>query len=281
MAVFKLAVTSDLHLPITPAVVIADLAKEVAGFDPAALVVAGDVAESLEHWPRCLQLLTSRLRCPILVLPGNHDLWRGNGSSLEKWQEKLPQAVRQAGCVWLEGEAFVQQGVAIAGTIAWYDYSAADPHIQAPPQEFADQKHLFNPDATEIDWPWTDLEFAELVGQALLATLDRCEADAAVGQSVVVTHVPLLECQMCRDSGNPRWAFTNAYFGNLTLGEKVLARKKVSHVISGHTHVGRRQTLTLADGRCLQAHVLDSHYGRPTWLGLVLGEEKEITEARG
>ncbi len=271
MATFKLAVTSDLHLPITSAGVIADLARDMAAFAPTALVVAGDVAESLGDLERCLHLLTGELSCPVLVLPGNHDLWRGEFSSLEKWQEQLPQTVRQAGCIWLEGNVFVHDGVAIAGTVAWYDYSAADPHLQASSQEFAEQKHLFNPDATEIDWPWTDLEFAALASQSLLAALDRCEADAEVRQSVVVTHVPILECQMCRDFGNLRWAFTNAYFGNLTLGKQVLARKKVTHVISGHTHIARQETMTLDDGRLVAAYVLGSHYRRPAWLGLTLG----------
>ena len=54
---------------------------------------------------------------------------------------------------------------------------------------------------------------------------------------------------MCRKPNNRDWGFSNAYFGNLTLGAQVLERQKVSHVISGHTHVGRNAHLRLADGR--------------------------------
>jgi len=269
----KLAVTSDLHLPITSSTAIADLAREVEAFAPEALVVAGDVGESLENIARCLALLKRFVACPVWVLPGNHDLWARGASSRRLWEELMPRTVEQADCHWLEGKAFVRHGVAVAGTIAWYDYSAADPHVKAPARIFAENKRYYNMDGTYIDWDWSDLQFAELAAEPFLATLDRLDADPAVRQTVVVTHVPLLECQMCRDSGNADWAFSNAYFGNLTLGAKVLQRKKVTHVISGHTHVGREAHVQLEDGRLVEARVLASEYGNPAWLGLTLSAD--------
>jgi hypothetical protein len=44
--------------------------------------------------------------------------------------------------------------------------------------------------------PWTDPEFAARVGQDFLGMLDRLEADAAVREVVVLTHVPVLHCQL-------------------------------------------------------------------------------------
>jgi predicted phosphohydrolase len=208
--------------------------------------------------------------CPILVVAGNHDLWKRDASSRRLWQELLPERTRRTGCIWLEGDAFIHGGVAVAGTIAWYDYSAADPSIEASPQTFASEKRYFNLDAALIDWEWSDPEFAALVAGPFLATLDRLEADPAVRQTVVVTHVPLLECQMCRKPDDRDWGFSNAYFGNLTLGEQVLRRRKVTHVVSGHTHVARQGRVATADGRGVEAWVIDSHYGRPGWLGLTL-----------
>jgi len=76
---------------------------------------------------------------------------------------------------------------------------------------------------------------------------------------------------MCRKPNNRDWGFSNAYFGNLTLGHKVLARSKVTHVISGHTHVGRMATMELLPGRQVHACVIDSQYGRPSWELLELG----------
>jgi 3',5'-cyclic AMP phosphodiesterase CpdA len=290
----RLAVTSDLHVPITPTTAITEIARAVAEFSPDALIVAGDVAESITDLEACLSVWKEYVPCPIWVLPGNHDLWArrarrlkgweqqllaeaglGAGqaaliSSVELWREALPKTVEHMGCRWLEGTAFLHDGVAMAGTIAWYDYSGADPTIQATPRDFAREKRYFNMDADMIDWPWSDAEFADQVAAPFLATLDRLEADPTVRQVVVVTHVPLLECQMCRKPNNRDWGFSNAYFGNLTLGAQVLERKKVSHVISGHTHVGRDARLTLADGRSIEVHVLASEYGRPKWLGLTI-----------
>jgi hypothetical protein len=270
MPTVKLAVTADLHLPITSSTAIVALAREAAAFAPDALVVAGDVGESLANLRRCLDIFTSLVRCPVWVLAGNHDLWCREAPSRRLWEELLPRAVAAAGCRWLEGTAFVLNGVAVAGSIAWYDYSATDASIQVSAEAFARNKGYFNADARFIDWPWSDPEFAALAAGPFLATLDRLEADAAVRQTVVVTHVPLLECQMCRNSGDPDWAFSNAYFGNLTLGWQVLERRKVTHVLSGHTHVGREGRLPREDGRTIEARVLDSDYRHPAWVGVTL-----------
>ncbi len=266
----KVAVTSDLHLPATRAEVILDLAGDIAAFEPQVLVVAGDIGESPSHIERCLSLLKEIVECPILVVAGNHDLWGREARSIRLWEVLVPETVRRTGCIWLEGDAWVREGVAVAGTIAWYDYSAADPAVQAAPEVFAREKRHFNVDGVLIDWPWTDPQFAAHVAEPFLATLDRLEADPAVRQTIVVTHVPLLECQMCRRPHDRHWGFSNAYFGNLTLGRQVLARRKVTHIVSGHTHVGRQAVLRLDDGRTVEAHVLASDYGRPVWLPLTL-----------
>jgi hypothetical protein len=270
----KVAFTADLHLPITTAERIANLVREAADFGPGALVVAGDLAERPADLVRCLKIVRDGVRCPVWVLAGNHDLWAHPPyDSHRLWRERLPEAVAEAGCRWLEGTAFVLGDTAIAGTIAWYDYSAADPSVKATALEFAQRKMHYNADALRIDWGWSDPEFAELVGKPFLATLDDLEANPAVKRVVTVTHVPVLEVQMCRESGNSDWAFSNAYFGNLKLGARVLERPKVSHVISGHTHVGRRARVERPGAGPVEAIVLPSEYERPAWLGLTFDGE--------
>jgi len=152
MSAFRLAVTSDLHLPITAPTTIADIAGAIARFVPHAVVIAGDVAESVKDLAHCLELFRQIVSCPIWVLAGNHDLWARDARSKRLWQELLPETVRAAGCHWLEGTAFIQEGVAVAGTIAWYDYSGADVTVDATPAIFAAEKRYYNPDATYIDW---------------------------------------------------------------------------------------------------------------------------------
>jgi predicted phosphohydrolase len=220
---------------------------------------------------RCLQLFREQLSCPIWVLAGNHDLWAFPPyDSHRLWEERLPRMVSEAGCFYLEGTAFQLQDVAVTGTIAWYDYSAADPSVKASALQFAQEKINYNADALRIDWEWSDPEMAERVGVPFLSTLDRLERDPGVRQIVVVTHVPLVEEQMHRQPDDRSWAFSNAYFGNLTLGDRVLTRSKVSHIISGHTHVGKKALIQRPTAPPVQTHVLASDYENPVWLGLSL-----------
>jgi len=269
MVAVNLAFTSDLHLPITKNEAISALGVTVQASEPQAFIVAGDVGESLADIKRGLQLLREQVRCPIWVLAGNHDLWaRPPYDSRQLWLEQVPATVRATGCQWLEGTSFVLDGVAVAGTIAWYDYSAADPSVRASALEFAQQKFLFNADALRIDWEWSDPEFAERVCVPFLAQLDHLGSDPSVRRIVVVTHVPIVEEQMHRDPTDRRWAFSNVYFGNLTLGRKVLAHRKVSHIISGHTHHGKETVVERLGGSPITAYVVPSDYETPDWVSL-------------
>jgi hypothetical protein len=275
MAPVKLAFASDLHVPITSIEAIAALAGEIADFGPDAVVLAGDIAESLPGMAAALTLIREHVARPVWVLAGNHDLWtKPPHGSRHLFEARIPQVVAKAGCRCLEGTAFLVGDAAVVGTIAWYDYSAADPSVRESPATFARVKGNYNADAHRIDWQWSDLEFAAHVAGPFLATLDRLEADAAVRRVVVATHVPLLEVQMCRRPDDRYWAFTNAYFGNLTLGAKVMARRKVRRVVSGHTHVGRHGNMARPGAPPVEALVIPSDYGQPAWVGLTLdGDE--------
>src|SRR5947209_6134339 len=126
MALIKLAITSDLYLPVTPVERLTGLARQMAAFAPDAAIVAGDLAESLTDLIRCLKLFREALTCPLWVLPGDHDFWaRPPYDSSRLWRDLIPEAVAANGCQYLEGQAFVQEGIAVAGTVAWYDYSSA------------------------------------------------------------------------------------------------------------------------------------------------------------
>jgi hypothetical protein len=268
MAVVKLAVTSDLYWPVTPPDRLADLARQMAAFAPDAVVVAGDLAESLIDLTHCLKLLRQHLDPPIWVLPGDHDFWaRPPYDSGRLYRELIPHAVMDCGCHWLEGSAFVRDGVAVAGAIAWYDYSTAGMAGMVSDLEFAQKKFMYNADALRIDWEWSDPEFAGVSGAALLATLDHLEQDPTVRSIVVVTHFPVLEQQLDRDQMH---GFASAYAGNLTLGKKLLPRPKVSHIISGHAHLARTCIVPRDGLPPVEVHVLPGDYEKPAWLGLTL-----------
>ncbi|GBD37421.1 3',5'-cyclic adenosine monophosphate phosphodiesterase CpdA [bacterium HR36] len=282
-----LAVTADLHYPKTPNYTLTHLSLAIERQRPDVLVLAGDLGDSSVHTAASLAFFR-RLPCPKLVLVGNHDLYPdtnssmsfspvsepavqqpvqrlGGYSSAQLWQKELRRQIEAQDGVWLEDTIFVRNSVAIVGTIAWYDYSAADPQLGYGPEIFAREKRFFSTD-DRINWPWSDQEFAAMVSRDFLRRLDAAVAHPQVAHVVVVTHVPILEQQLLRRPGDKHWGFSNAYFGNLTLGREVLRREKVCLIVSGHTHIGRRSYFLAPNGRVVQAAVVGRRQRQPTFL---------------
>ena len=266
----RVVCTSDLHLGITTEAQLRDLVPRIAAEQPDLTVLAGDIGEGYDNFVACLAIFAG-LPGQVAVLAGNHDLWaRGGRTSTHLWQRDLPEATRAAGMLWLEGTQWQADGLGVVGSVGWYDYSAADPTLPPyTPEYFALHKGEYNLDDRFIDWAWTDGEFARSCGDTLCASLDALEGDAAVHSVLVVTHVPLFELQMARKPQEPRWGFSNAYFGNLTLGGRVLAAStKLVAVVSGHTHIGKSGTVAHPDYPDLPSvpvEVIPSDYGAPTY----------------
>jgi len=280
-----LAVTSDLHYPKSSNFTLTRLAQAIERHRPDVLVLAGDLGDTSAYTAASLAFFR-QLPCPKLVLAGNHDLYPdsasgpitcstgqlphatfawGGASSARLWQGELRRQVEAQGGLWLEDTVFVRDVVAIVGTIAWYDYSAADPALGYGPEVYAREKRFFSTD-DRINWPWSDQEFAEMVSRDFLRRLDEAVADPKIAFIVVITHVPILEQQLLRRPGDKYWGFSNAYFGNLTLGREVVQRDKVCLVVSGHTHIGRRTHFLAANGRVVQAAVVGRRQRQPTFL---------------
>lgn len=199
-------------------------------------------------------------------------------SSQMLWERYLPAAVADANMLWFEETTWQRDGIAVVGSLAWYDYSAVDPTIPFyHPVFFAGMKRAYNMDAVYVDWDWSDGKFAAQLGEALCARLQRLEDDSCIHAVLVVSHLPLFEEQMCRKPHDFDWGFSNAYFGNLTLGRQVLEKKKVQAVISGHTHIGMQGKVKRSGfkGSFLPVSVLASDYYAPTYL--VINAESQPT----
>ena len=267
----RVAVASDLHFDLaghlTSPATVAALVEEIRAAEPAAVVLAGDLGHPLENFRRCLAAFQS-IGVPVAVLAGNHDVWRdevGLGSR-ELWEHGLADVTRDAGMLWLEDAELRIGDVAVVGSMAWYDYSAAPEHLRFADKYYAAAKGSLNNDAEMIDWSWSDVNFARRLRQGLVSKLARLENDASIRSVLVATHVPIFEEQMTRKPGNHRWELSNAYFGNLRTGAAVARYAKVSTVVSGHTHCGRRGTIVREGAPPIEVHVVGSEYGRPTFV---------------
>ncbi len=64
------------------------------------------------------------------------------------------------------------------------------------------------------------------------------------------------------------WGLSNADFGNLTLGQRILEMRKVRTVISGHTHIRREAQVirpSVPERSTLAVSVLGSDYHAPVY----------------
>lgn len=268
----RLAVTSDLHFDfgghLTPPEAIETMVLELVESKPDAVVLAGDIADGFAAFEACLAEFKG-LGMPVGVVAGNHDLWRDEklGLSTEAlWGGALEEAAERQGLVWLESKSIHVGGIAVVGSMCWYDYSAVDPSVALTREELGRAKSALNADARKMDWRRKDVDFAAELERALLRRIDLEAADPEVRAVAVVTHVPLIEAQMTRKPNDTRWGTSNAYFGNLTTGRAVMERAKVGAIISGHSHVGQQAVVERAGLGPVVAQVVPSDYGTPKFV---------------
>lgn len=262
----RVIVTSDLHLGITDEPTLRAHAAAIAAEAPDLTVLAGDIAEGYTRFQQCLDIFRE-LPGAIAVLVGNHDVWaREYHTSQDLWARLLPRATQSAGMLWLEDAAWRCGPLSVVGSVAWYDYSAAAPGLKHDEIFWQSHKGRWNADARFVNWPWSDPEFATQVGEKLVARVAAQEADPDVTAILVVTHVPLFEEQMLRLPHDQQWTYGNTYFGNLTLGQRLLFAHKLRGVISGHTHIQRDGRHIRANGESLPVWVIKSDYRQPGYV---------------
>ncbi len=253
----KLAFTADLHWGIRPrgddaTLLLVDFLRRLA---PDVLVLAGDIGAGDQFTP-CLRLFAD-LRCLKALVPGNHDIWveenDARGDSLTLYREWLPRESAANGFHYLDQAPLaVDSGLALAGSMNWYDYSWA---LDALQQQTGDwQERLLDKrftrgrhnDARFVRWPLDDVSFTEQTVAALQEQLGR--ATALAEQTIAVTHHPAFYgLSFPLAEGQPRsldrllW---DAFSGNQRL-ESVLARHagRIPFVFSGHTHRHRENRL--------------------------------------
>ena len=90
------------------------------------LVVAGDIAGRLSTMGRdWLEAQRNRLGIPIVVVPGNHDFWRG---SIDREVERFRERLQCDEIHVLDGDSVEIAGVRFVGGTLWTDYAiAGDP----------------------------------------------------------------------------------------------------------------------------------------------------------
>src|SRR5262249_470654 len=116
--------------------------------------------------------------------------------SLDLYQRLLPEASARQGFHYLDGGPLIlsEAGLALVGTVNWYDYSWALDGIR---RHFPDDEHRLKSkrftrgrhnDANFVRWPLDDAAFTSLVTAALARHLEQ--ATAGPERLIVVAHHP-------------------------------------------------------------------------------------------
>ena len=277
----KILITADIHYGITRREQFAELQNAIVAEKPDVVLMAGDIGEGLQNIEDCLRGLQC-LVCPVGIIAGNHDLWLRDYEVLDSaylMETVLPNLVRDHKLHWLETDVLKIGDLAITGTVGWYDYShriVTKETADFTSVNYERVKALFNNDARFVYWKnnRTDAEFANILGEALEDRLAKLEADPTVREVLVITHVPaFIEQMVSLPDDHPIAA---SYFGNMTLGHRLLKYSKVRTVVSGHTHREVPIQTIQVGGREMTIATVGSDYHAPKFISVTIDGKRRI-----
>ncbi len=262
----RVLVTADLHYDAPRSREPTEaLAERVCRTGGDVLVLVGDSA-SADHQPlrECLKLFADFPGRKLLV-PGNHCLWCLPGEdSIRRYEEIVPAIAAEAGFAVLDHAPAILGGVALVGSIGWYDYSYREEHLEIPlefyrakvapgaAERLDEHRHLverfrgklndwhFNiqarwMDGVHVRLELTDEEFLQYVLEKLRGQLRAVQEDPSVRRvAAFVHHLPFR--QLVPPDRPPQFAFAAAYMGSDRIGEALKTCGKLTHVFCGHSH---------------------------------------------
>jgi len=162
----RIAYTSDIHVDISDAntAILPCLRRAVEALDPDAFVVAGDIANSLDAMRYALSAFRP-LDCPKFLVPGNHDLWLPSKRAVKRGEDSwhrytvaIPALCEANGFHCLIGAPRTLDGVAVIGTVGWYDYSLSDPRLDGVYDAYDYARGEFH-DPRHVTGIWNDARF--------------------------------------------------------------------------------------------------------------------------
>jgi len=235
----RLILTADLHFGKNEAgdASAREMAREINTLGADVLILAGDnAAFNPALFNECFQLF-SDFPGRKFALCGNHDLWTRDGDSQIIYEQLFASWAEECGFEYLEGNPVLINGIGIAGSVGWYDYSFRDREIDIPLKYFEQNYHpkfaRWN-DGLFVKKDMSDTEFHD----QCLATLEK-GIQSLLPQTdtiVAVTHMIAFEEMRVQKPG-PVWGFCNAFMGSRSLGEMLLRYPQIRHHFCGHTHL--------------------------------------------
>ena len=236
----KIGLISDLHIDATEAnrEIIPYLIDAIAAEELDVFVLAGDITPNLSEFYEILgEFKQADLACPMLFVPGNHDIWVSEKAGLTSEQKcrVISEICHDNGFYALMDAPYFIGAVGFCGTIGWYDYTFAPEGYNFSTEQYAEKQLMGTvwSDKRYAKWMDTDPAVAHRFEVELGKQLDFLRNQ--VSRIIVVTHhVPFRECIHYR--GELPWDFFRAFMGSEGLGARCRNEPLVTHVLFGHTH---------------------------------------------
>ena len=161
----KIGLISDLHTDVSPwnKALVTHLIDAIITANLDVLVIAGDIADNLFKLSETLNALyLADLRCEILFVPGNHDIWVTEKPDVTSEQKCkiISQLCYECGFHPLMDEPFVKDKIGFCGTIGWYDYSFAPDGYDFSDDQYAEKKLLGSVWNDKRYAKWSDTDWA-------------------------------------------------------------------------------------------------------------------------
>ncbi len=256
----RIAITADLHYGGARGRgddATRSLASHLSAQPPDLLILAGDIGTT-DDFGQCLKLF-AELPCRKALVPGNHDIWvtqdDERGDSLQVYHDHLPRVSAEHGFHYLDHGPLVlpEAGLALVGSINWYDYSWAIDELQRRCEDWQERvrtKRFLSGgrhnDARFVRWPLDDGRFTAEVVTVVERQLQ--EALTQAEKVIVVTHhPPFFGLNWPRPADAPLETdqlLWDAFSGNRGM-EEVLTRiaQRIPFAFCGHTHRARENRL--------------------------------------
>lgn len=206
---------------------------------PDVLIIAGDLAETLDGWKAALKIFKhSDFHC--LIVPGNHDLWcrQEDMYSEDKLNEELPKICSENNWIYLPDNTYKIDNWFFIGSPAWYDYSLMPPEHPFTTDDFIKYERAGRRWMDSINCKWKDFigpnrDF-ELTNY-FYKQLETQLAKITSNNLFLITHFPFYPEFMNFTYRNWDFEYFGAFMGSVKY-RNLLDRFSIKHHVCGHLH---------------------------------------------
>ena len=224
----KLGFLSDIHLDDNQqyfeASLLDILIEKVKSEKLDYLFISGDISSDDKETLRVVKKINEEIDTSTFFVPGNHDVWRKDKSSIDSIfnlnanKYAVTDRVVEINDEW-----------AVVGAFPWYDYSL---DTEGMPKDFYRISDMW-PDSKFTDWQMADPEFTELQLQRTSEIIQDIPSEKKI---ILVQHFVPHEDFVIIKEGNRNWNLCNAFMGTKCISDLCFHYPNIKTVTFGHTH---------------------------------------------